>query len=375
VRPRARLTLPLAPPGPPRLAAGGSKPPLAGVEVEEQPQRSTLARLAGVAGSVTSAAVGAASKAATLGPSLLGQGAARAAAARGAAPRRPPRPPRAPRGRAHPPARPRPPPSRAGVRSLTNWVAGPAVDPAGRSSVPAYDLASAPKPEPSLPWRALRDDARTLGPLVPAPLGALLATADNLGRVLLVSGADMTVLRMWKVRACSLSRGAGPSWPPRAAACPLGVRGLPTLGFKARPPAGLAWASPPRGPAHPPSPTPSTQPHPTPPPKGYRDAQCGWAVASEPHPWARHGLLLVLYAPRRELLEVWCPRSGARVAARRVEGAARLLPVPTPCGGWQNELLPRWQAASAPSTVVLRLGPGRERGALWDVLDLAGGGR
>ncbi len=63
------------------IATGGSKPPLTGIEVEEHPQRSTLARIAGVAtsvtrvaGSVTSGVVGAASKAATLGPSLLGHG-------------------------------------------------------------------------------------------------------------------------------------------------------------------------------------------------------------------------------------------------------------------------------------------------------------
>lgn len=62
------------------LHPGGTKPPLAGVEVEEHPQRSALARLAGVAGSVTyaaaGAAYGAASKAVTLGPSLLSSGGA-----------------------------------------------------------------------------------------------------------------------------------------------------------------------------------------------------------------------------------------------------------------------------------------------------------
>lgn len=103
--------------------------------------------------------------------------------------------------------------------------------------------------------------------------------------------------------------------------------------------------------------------------QGYRDAQCGWSLPPDGHPWARHGLLLVLYAPRRELLEVWTPRSGVRVSAARVEAFCRLLPVAAPCGGWGNELMGRWQAHSVPSTVVLRLG-GKEKGALWDVLEL-----
>jgi hypothetical protein len=104
--------------------------------------------------------------------------------------------------------------------------------------------------------------------------------------------------------------------------------------------------------------------------QGYRDAQCGWALPPDGHPWAHHGLLLVLHAPRRDLIEVWAPRSGARVAAARAEGACRLLPVAAPCGGWRNELAGRWAARGAPSTVVLRLA-GRRRGRMWDVLDLA----
>ncbi|GBF88261.1 rab3 GTPase-activating non-catalytic subunit [Raphidocelis subcapitata] len=246
------------------VVTGGTKPPLAAFEIEEQPQRSTLARLKGYAGSVTTAAVGAASKAATLGPSLLGQG----------------------------------------VRSLANWVAGPSLDAMRGAAVPAYDLTSAPKPEAALPWRALRDDARSLAPLAPAPAGALLAAADNLGRVLLVDGASMVVLRMWK---------------------------------------------------------------------GYRDAQCGWALPRAPHPWARHGLLLAIYAPRRQLLELWAPRQGVRVAAARLEGACHLLRVGPPCGGWQNELGERWRERGGPGTLVLRLGGGRERGAVVDVIEACGG--
>ena len=269
------------------VATGGSRPPLGGIEIDEHPQRSTLARLAGAATAVTAAAVGAASKAAALGPSLLGHG----------------------------------------VRSLAGWVAAAPLGLGGSSSssaaaagggagaaAPSYaDLQGAPKPEPSLAWRPLRDDARALGALVPAPAGALLAAPDALGRVLLVDGARMAALRMWK---------------------------------------------------------------------GYRGAQCGWALPPPGHAWARHGLLLAIYAPRRELVEVWAPRAGVRVAARRLDGggggsgsggAVRLLPVARPCGGYGNELAARWAAASPASTLVLRLGgAGRERGAMWDVLDLAG---
>uniref|UniRef100_A0A7S3VKQ3 Rab3-GAP regulatory subunit N-terminal domain-containing protein n=1 Tax=Dunaliella tertiolecta TaxID=3047 RepID=A0A7S3VKQ3_DUNTE len=51
---------------------------------------------------------------------------------------------------------------------------------------------------PSL-WKCMRDDARTIKALVPAPRGTLLAALDNLGRVLLVDAASqMGVLRMLK---------------------------------------------------------------------------------------------------------------------------------------------------------------------------------
>lgn len=164
--------------------------------MEEHPQKSTLARLAGMAGSVTSGVVGAAAKAATLGPSLLGQGAV--PLVRVTVPT-----PLAVSGHYIVP------PIVANhnsvtqslpcVRSLTTWVAGSYGDAQRAAAVPSYDLQHAPKPEASLPWRTLRDDSRRLGPLCPSPVGGLLAAADALGRVLLVNGANMTVLRMWKV--------------------------------------------------------------------------------------------------------------------------------------------------------------------------------
>ncbi len=60
---------------------------------------------------------------------------------------------------------------------------------------------------------------------------------------------------------------------------------------------------------------------------GYRDAQVGWIEekedAHEPNPaappylqhHARHALFLVIYAPRRGILEVWASQQGSRVAA------------------------------------------------------------
>jgi hypothetical protein len=60
-------------------------------------------------------------------------------------------------------------------------------------------LQALPKPEPLTLTKQLRDDERVLEALVPAPLGPLLVAPDNLGRVLLVNGADMVAVRIWKV--------------------------------------------------------------------------------------------------------------------------------------------------------------------------------
>lgn len=62
------------------------------------------------------------------------------------------------------------------------------------------DLQQLPKPEPLNLTKQLRDDDRVLEGLVPAPVGALLVAPDNLGRVLLVDGASMAAVRIWKVR-------------------------------------------------------------------------------------------------------------------------------------------------------------------------------
>uniref|UniRef100_A0A7N8XPR3 RAB3 GTPase activating protein subunit 2 (non-catalytic) n=1 Tax=Mastacembelus armatus TaxID=205130 RepID=A0A7N8XPR3_9TELE len=69
--------------------------------------------------------------------------------------------------------------------------------------------------------------------------------------------------------------------------------------------------------------------------KGYRDAQLGWLQVSEEQgdrefsPSAslprRHALFLIIYAPRRGILEVWAMQQGPRVGAFTVGKHCRLL--------------------------------------------------
>jgi hypothetical protein len=61
------------------------------------------------------------------------------------------------------------------------------------------DLQQLPKPEALILTKQLRDDDRVLEGLVPAPAGTLLVAPDNLGRVLLLDGASMAAVRIWKV--------------------------------------------------------------------------------------------------------------------------------------------------------------------------------
>lgn len=58
--------------------------------------------------------------------------------------------------------------------------------------------------------------------------------------------------------------------------------------------------------------------------KGYRDAECGWLEAKEDGS-SRKSLLLVIYAPKRGLVEVWRCVKGRRVAAFNVGKNCRLL--------------------------------------------------
>ena len=58
--------------------------------------------------------------------------------------------------------------------------------------------------------------------------------------------------------------------------------------------------------------------------KGYRDAQCGW-VQSREEGQSREGLFLIIYAPKRGILEIWPSQSGSRVGAFTVGKDARLI--------------------------------------------------
>lgn len=61
--------------------------------------------------------------------------------------------------------------------------------------------------------------------------------------------------------------------------------------------------------------------------KGYRSAQCGWVeVQQDPEdPDSPHASFLVIYAPKRGLLEVWSVQRGPRVAAFNVGKSCVLL--------------------------------------------------
>jgi len=61
--------------------------------------------------------------------------------------------------------------------------------------------------------------------------------------------------------------------------------------------------------------------------KGYRSAQCGWIEAKKDPArlGSPHASFLIIYAPRRGLLEVWSTQRGPRVAAFNVGKNCRLL--------------------------------------------------
>jgi hypothetical protein len=88
------------------------------------------------------------------------------------------------------------------VRPLSSWYSGSSKSSSASSAQPVVafdDLQQLPKPEPLTLTKQLRDDERVLDALVPAPVGTLLVAPDNLGRVLLLDGADMVAVRIWKV--------------------------------------------------------------------------------------------------------------------------------------------------------------------------------
>lgn len=62
--------------------------------------------------------------------------------------------------------------------------------------------------------------------------------------------------------------------------------------------------------------------------KGYRDAQIGWICVddeTEDKNNKRYALYLIIYAPRRGLLEIWGCQQGIRVAAFNVGKNSKLI--------------------------------------------------
>uniref|UniRef100_A0A1B6DPT0 Rab3-GAP regulatory subunit N-terminal domain-containing protein n=3 Tax=Clastoptera arizonana TaxID=38151 RepID=A0A1B6DPT0_9HEMI len=63
--------------------------------------------------------------------------------------------------------------------------------------------------------------------------------------------------------------------------------------------------------------------------KGYRDAQCGWITAEEEHQnnteRKRNTLFLVIYAPKKAIIEVWALQQGPRVATFMATKHGKLL--------------------------------------------------
>jgi hypothetical protein len=83
--------------------------------------------------------------------------------------------------------------------STSTGTTSPYLSPLQPAAVAFEDLQQLPKPEALIMTKQLRDDDRVLEGLVPAPAGSLLVAPDNLGRVLLLEGASMAAVRIWKV--------------------------------------------------------------------------------------------------------------------------------------------------------------------------------
>eukprot|EP00884_Botryococcus_braunii_P013049 jgi/Botrbrau1/21745/Bobra.43_1s0139.1 len=170
--------------------------------------------------------------------------------------------------------------------------------------------------EPVLTWRSFDDEPRNVTSLVMAPRGSLAVAADDLGRVLLFDIASIQVLRLWKAY-----RGAQTSWLVQSGGLsPANVMSgmLSTLSEE-----GIILDK-----GVPPSTEPSSpeasrrgrkrkSPVPGDPPGSPK-------VAGAP---GTARLLLLLYAPRRGVLEAWQVRNGGRVASLKVSKSCCLLTI------------------------------------------------
>uniref|UniRef100_A0A4W6C6N3 RAB3 GTPase activating protein subunit 2 (non-catalytic) n=1 Tax=Lates calcarifer TaxID=8187 RepID=A0A4W6C6N3_LATCA len=97
--------------------------------------------------------------------------------------------------------------------------------------------------------------------------------------------------------------------------------------------------------------------------KGYRDAQLGWLQVPEERgdrefsPSAslprRHALFLVIYAPRRGILEIWAMQQGPRVGAFTVGKHCRLLYAGYRLMGVNSVTSQGWQTVNIPFHLAL----------------------
>ena len=63
--------------------------------------------------------------------------------------------------------------------------------------------------------------------------------------------------------------------------------------------------------------------------KGYRKAEVAWIVVEEdaidPTDYPKQALFLVIYAPKRGILEIWCAQNGPRVTGFKVGKNCKLI--------------------------------------------------
>lgn len=221
---------------------------------------------------------------------------------------------------------------------------------------------------------AFRDDPRVVTCCVAAPVGCMLAAADNLGRVLLANGATMTVLHMWKgyrdaqvgwlevrqERAAAAATAAaeaaaqcasfGDDTSPRPSNAAAETETTPK---EQRPLAGGKGRKGKGGQAGGDRPAPAARSSP--------------AVTTSGGGGAAHVALLAVYAPKRQTLDVWEPCSGRLLATRLVGPNAQLLPTQLPLGASAADgLLEDCLGRLPTSCFVLEAGTGR----LTDVADL-----
>jgi hypothetical protein len=237
----------------------------------------------------------------------------------------------------------------SGLRSLISTPLGALYKPPPPAAAQHThdDLDNAPRPEQAQLYRSLKDASRVATSMAVAPHGPLLAVADNLGRVLLVDAASMEVVRMWKgyrethcgwlempaaaarqllqqhAAAAARCSTAGVATPSSAVASTPGSRATPAargqddaMGSSQESPEQAAAGT-----------------------SAQQQRQQGTATGSPRTPEAGIGPssnagssrqelcnALVLYAPKREVVEVWLPGSDTRLAALPVPGTCRLLP-------------------------------------------------